>query len=114
MRIPFGKTSAAIIVAGSIALAQEPPKPPIEGGAPDTPTVPAKSENAAIPANSPSNAKGYGSVCSPTRCKKLCERIPFHPFLQQKSSCCSQPGAPCLCRRVLFGGYATKRTPQNR
>jgi hypothetical protein len=64
MRIPFGKTSAAIIVASSIALAQEPPKPPIEGGASDTPTVPSKSENAAIPANSPSPAKGYGSDTS--------------------------------------------------
>ena len=64
MRIPFGKTSAAIIVAGSIALAQEPPKPPVQGGSPDTPTVPAKSENATIPANSPSSAKGYGSDTS--------------------------------------------------
>ena len=64
MRIPFGKTSAAIIVAGSIALAQEPPKPPVQGGSPDTPTVPAKSENATIPASSPSSAKGYGSDTS--------------------------------------------------
>ena len=64
MRIPFGKTSAAIIVAGSIALAQEPPKPPVQGGSPDTPTVPAKSENATISANSPSSAKGYGSDTS--------------------------------------------------
>jgi len=64
MRIPFGKTSAAIIVASSIALAQEPSKPPIEGGASDTPTVPSKSENAAIPANSSSPAKGYGSDTS--------------------------------------------------
>lgn len=64
MRIPFGKTSAAIIVAGSIALAQDPPKPPVQGGSPDTSTVPAKSENATIPANSPSSAKGYGSDTS--------------------------------------------------
>jgi len=64
MRIPFGKTSAAIIVASSIALAQEPPKPPIEGAASETATVPAKSENAPISANSSSPAKGYGSDSS--------------------------------------------------
>jgi len=63
MRIPFGKTSAAIVVAGSIALAQEPPQQP-QGGTTETPTVPTKPENAANPANSPTPAKGNGSDMS--------------------------------------------------
>lgn len=64
MRIPFGKTSAAIIVASSIALAQEPPKQPAQGGTPETPAVPSKPENAANPSGSPTPTKGNGSDMS--------------------------------------------------
>jgi len=60
MRIPFGKTSAAIIVASSIALAQEPSKQP-ESGSPATSAVPAKSDNAANPSNSSVPPKGPGN-----------------------------------------------------
>jgi tetratricopeptide (TPR) repeat protein len=65
MRIPFGKTSAAIIVVGSIALAQEPSKQP-ESGTPATSAVPAKPDNAANPSNPsvPPKAPGNGSDTS--------------------------------------------------
>ena len=63
MRILFGKTSAAIIVAGSIAFAQEPPQQP-QGGTPETPSVPAKADNAANPASSSTSTKGNGSDVS--------------------------------------------------
>jgi len=63
MRIPFGKTSAAIIVASSIALAQEPPQQPDQGGPPEAP-APSKPVNAANAANSPTPTKGNGSDMS--------------------------------------------------
>ena len=63
MRILVGKTSAAIIVAGSIAFAQEPPQQP-QGGTPETPSVPAKADNAANPASSSTSTKGNGSDVS--------------------------------------------------
>jgi len=64
MRIPFGKTSAAIIVASSIALAQEPPQQPAQGETTNAPAASAKPENAANPANSPTPTKGNGSDMS--------------------------------------------------
>ncbi len=63
MRIPFGKTSAAIIIASSIALAQELPQQD-QGGTPETPAVPAKPETTANPASSPTSTKGNGSDMS--------------------------------------------------
>jgi hypothetical protein len=65
MRIPFGKTSAAILVAGSIALAQEPPKPTQDKPSTDS-AVPAKPDNAANPTNPsvPPKAPGNGSDTS--------------------------------------------------
>jgi len=61
MRIPFGKTSAVILVASSIALAQEPPQQPTQDGT--TSAVPAKPENA-NPGSSPNPTKGNGSDMS--------------------------------------------------
>ncbi len=63
MRIPFGKTSVAIIVASSIALAQQPPQQPVQGGTQET-TVPSKPENIANASSSPSPTKGNGSDMS--------------------------------------------------
>ena len=65
MRIPFGKTSAAIIVASSIALAQEPSKPTQDKPSTDS-AVPAKPDNAANPANPsvPPKTPGNGSDTS--------------------------------------------------
>lgn len=59
MRIPFGKTSAAIIVASSIALAQEPPQEPAQDAAAATKTD--NPANSGSPATSPS---GKGSDTS--------------------------------------------------
>jgi hypothetical protein len=65
MRIPFGRTSAVILVASSISLALEPPKQP-EGAASATPAVQAKPDGAANPANPsvPARVPGNGSDTS--------------------------------------------------